>query len=128
MRVLVAFSLLVVLSFLAGCGGPPPKAQVSGKVQYQGKGLPDGEIVFANDSGKAPETLKINDGNYTGEVTVGKHKVQIYGFKVGTQPKTATGEGGSTKENYIPAKWNAESKEEREVTKAGPNNFDFDIK
>jgi hypothetical protein len=35
---------------LAGCGGPPPLAQVQGQVRFRGSPLPGGIIVFSPDA------------------------------------------------------------------------------
>ena len=59
--------LVAVLCLLAaGCGGPsrPETVPVSGRVTYQGKPVPMGQIMFYPDQGR-PATGAIDaDGNY----------------------------------------------------------------
>jgi len=121
----VFFGALLVL---AGCGGPQT-AEVSGKVDYDGKPLPEGEIYFVGE-GKAPEILPIKDGNYSGKVTTGKKKVEIYAYKEGKPlPKNTPGaaEAGTPKVNYIPPQYNTSSKTYEEVKAGGPNTFTYSV-
>ena len=123
---------LAVLLVVTGCGGPAT-GQVSGKVTWEGKALPEGEISFsAPGEGKPPEILTITNGEFSGKVTTGKKTIQINAYKEGKAPAAAPGGyapegGGSNKINYIPEKYNANTTLSEEVTAAGPNNFKFDL-
>lgn len=123
--------LMFVAGFaLHGCGGPAetPKAKVSGTVTLDDKPLADGEITFETRAAGVREVLPIKDGKFEGEVQIGERRVEIGAYR---EAKAATDMYGSdapiTKENYIPARYNTETKEKATVTAAGPNSFDFKV-
>lgn len=68
---------VVVLSLVIGCRGG--KAKVSGKVTYQGTGLPGGKITFQPVSGKGnPGIGNIDEnGNYSVEIPAGEVYISI---------------------------------------------------
>lgn len=119
--------LVTGLMVVMGCGGPQT-ASVSGKVNLDGKPLQEGEIYFIGE-GKAPEILEIRSGGFSGNVTLGKKKVEINSFKEGPPvPKGQPGEGEKSKENIIPPQYNAQSKFSEEIKAGGPNEFKYDLK
>lgn len=81
--------LLAAVFLTAGCGGPtgPERYQVSGSVQYEGKPVPVGTIVFEPDSSKGNSGpacyAQITAGRYMSEsgkgVIGGPHVVRIDG-------------------------------------------------
>ncbi|MFQ3592433.1 MAG: hypothetical protein SNJ82_04480 [Gemmataceae bacterium] len=132
MRWLVFLSFLLGVTLL-GCGEgkkTPPRVKVSGNVKYDGKAIQSGKIVFESMTpGEIPDPLTITAGLYEGEVAAGKKKVRIYGFKAGKPyPKdTPGGEGVNVQENFVPAKYNAETELAKDVSAPGPHSFDFDL-
>jgi len=102
---------------------------VSGKVTLEdGSNLKEGEISFEDaSSGRAPATLPITDGQYSGKVPVGNQRVAIYSYKEFEVPPGQPGEGTKSKRNILHSKHGPDSKETREITEAGPNNFDFKV-
>lgn len=67
MKSIVPFVLLLLATALVGCGAPPGKASVKGKVHYGSKPVKFGEVVIFGGDG-IPKTVKISrDGTY--EVT-----------------------------------------------------------
>jgi hypothetical protein len=88
-RVNVAVPMLLVLPLLAGCGRSdrPRLAPVAGTVDYQGKPLAQGWILFVPEHGHSAlarivagriveaSTFDANDG-----VPVGRHRVQIASY------------------------------------------------
>lgn len=118
---------LLPATILVGCGpASPPKGTVTGKVTLNGEPLKEGKIHFS-EPGKPPNVLQISGGSYSGQVVVGKKKVEIYAYKKVPAPPTATADVTETEENIIPAKYNANSKLEANVTKEGPNDFPFKL-
>jgi len=118
---------------LSGCSGRPREKSypVSGTVTFDGKPLPDGEIYFLGAKGDV-QTLAIKNGTFSGQVGEGSRKVQIVAYRLGKSAAAESGMTGGmydqpTKENYIPAKYNAQSTLSAEVKAAGPNQFKFDL-
>ena len=74
-RIAAAILLAVALSLAAGCGRG--KGDVSGKVTYNGKPLPFGNVQFISPAGNVPGEIK-PDGTYsvTG-VPVGLSKIAV---------------------------------------------------
>jgi hypothetical protein len=126
---------------LAGCAGSAdelPREAVSGKVAIGGQPLKDGRIDFRPGQGVATAGVaKIVDGNYTIDRSTGlvPAKYQVMISTSASESSKAPASGGmpgdaappkATKEP-IPGKYNAKSTLSAEVTKAGPNQFDFDL-
>jgi hypothetical protein len=131
MRVLSLCTLFLGLIVLAGCGkAGPAKGKVTGSITVDNQPVTDGDVVFESLSGGGvPESIKIVGGAYEGFVTAGKHKVKIFGYKnMDVMPGNTPGaDAGGNRTNIVPAKYNQESTEVREVTTAGPNKFDFSL-
>ena len=71
---------------LAGCSdarqAPPSLAKVRGTVTLDGKPMVGGEVRFTA-SGQPPKALEIKDGNFAGDVHVGKNHVDVVWDKDG---------------------------------------------
>ncbi len=127
-------ALFVTAAVLGGCtkSVPPPKrAKVSGKVTLDSKPLASGTITFDAANGEAPGSLSILDGSYEGMAPVGKTKVTITSFrKISMKEKMGfdgPGYDQQVEENILPARYSTDSKIEKEVTEAGPNEFTFNL-
>jgi hypothetical protein len=123
--VLVSLGCLVVI----GCtSGPPQVAQatVKGTVKLDGKPMEAGKVSFSL-PGEVPDTLDVNNGAFEGKAKIGKARVEVRAYKEGKETKMGDTIIPASQENYIPAKWNSESKLEADVTKGGPNEFTFDV-
>jgi len=156
-RILSGLALVTTLGLVVGCGGadkPPPYANVSGTVSFNGKPLEKGTITFATD-GRPPSVLDIVDGQYSGQALVGSNKVsissrrksgggkalppqaeaQIKAYAQSGGPPGATSGGGGTVSEYdvsgteiIPPEWSTASKQMRVIEAGTANKLDFDIK
>ncbi len=63
---------------LAGCGGEPPKATVTGKVTYKGKTLTMGTVTFMGDGTTALASAAISpEGKYTIKIVPGPVKITV---------------------------------------------------
>jgi hypothetical protein len=110
---------LVLLA--AGCSESGiPRAEVHGKVTLDGKPIPQGDIRFVPTSGPV-WSAKIKDGIYTTAgtkgVPVGQLRVEIQAFRTPpnfTLPADGSGDG-IPMEQYLPAKFNLESKLEMTI-------------
>jgi hypothetical protein len=116
---------VVVVLVISGCtppqNAPPPfVAKVSGKVNLDGKAMPEGEVSFTV-SGQPPRVIPIKDGEFAGEAFVGKNRVDVVLEKDG--PPSTTDKKEPTKINAI-----QHGKLEADVTKDGANAFTFDVK
>jgi hypothetical protein len=125
---LQSFVLLVAV-VLAGCDSTstPNTAPVRGKVTLDGVPLANGEIKFGDGAGEVPMILAIKDGSYEGLALVGTQRVEIHSY---TEPVTGSKKGSfdTSRQNIIPVQYNAASTLVSEVTEAGPNEFNFDLK
>jgi hypothetical protein len=119
---------LVLLSLsVVGCGdGKPPKYELSGTVTFDGKRVPEGSIMFRpSDNRSAPETTQIVDGKYSLQLPAGQKSVMIEASRfVGPVDKTM---GQRPRDQYIPFKYNVESKLTMEVKAENGGVHDFTL-
>jgi hypothetical protein len=123
--------LLATLAASCGCGSSNSgveKVVITGTVTYDGTPIPNGEVRFYPIEGTkgAVSGGPIRDGAYTaqgkGGVPVGKHRVEIQGFRAAKGSESLP-EGGSA-EQYLPAQFNENSTLTAEVT-PDTENLDF---
>ena len=131
---MTCLGLIVLTSALIGCGpgqsGPTVAVlgEVSGTVTLDGQPMPEGEISFSA-PGKGPSIITIKDGKFTGKVGEGEKRVEIRMYRpgkpimMGDQPSPTPPEP----ENYLPAKWNADSKLTATITAAGAKDLKFEV-
>ena len=114
---------LVMLLSSTGCNQGIPRAEVHGKVTLDGKPIPNGNIRFVPTSGPV-WSARIKDGNYatagTKGVPVGKLRVEIQAFRTPANLRArsaadAANADGVAQEQYLPAKFNLESKMEMDI-------------
>ena len=142
-------SLLLGFLFVSGCGTadkPPPYANVSGKVLFNGKAIEKGTITFSTD-GRPPAVLDITDGAFSGQSLVGSNKVSIsYRRKTNRTmnlppdvQERLKHEGESRNgnpnaqsvpegEEMIPPEWGSSTKQIRVIESGVANQLEFDIK
>ncbi len=116
---------------LAGCGGEPSTAEVSGTVTFDGQPLAEGQISFVPVAGGGKGGGgAITGGSYRVKTQPGKNKVQITASKMMPLPPGEVGMDGAKEEvrQYIPEKYNAKSELTAEVPPSGPVNFDLKSK
>lgn len=126
----VAAACLALGSFaMTGCSSStnaPKVAPVSGAVTLDGKPLPSGEIIFTAEG--YGTIVPIIDGAYKGEASIGLNRVQIFSYREGGKAVMMGGEKfGGEKENFIPARFNADSKLTADVKEGGPNENKFEV-
>ncbi|HJZ57140.1 MAG TPA: hypothetical protein VKE74_19375 [Gemmataceae bacterium] len=122
--------VLCVCLLAGGCSSAnkaEKKVQVSGKVNIDGKPLPDGDITFTGEPGTIPDSLPVKNGTFEGTVKLGRKKVEIRAYKTEKAPPTATGGVTETQVNYIPDRYNTRSTLSAEVTENGVNPSTFDV-
>jgi hypothetical protein len=124
--------LVVVLAGIAGCLRSD-RVRSTGAVTFDDRPVETGAITFVPlDRGQAPEAAPIVGGRYALEGKTGRRRVEIRGTRRlddSRIPKTMPRlEGVPLYEDYIPSAYNAASTLEINVTAAGPNVFDFDLK
>jgi len=127
LKLLSVGGFLMALFLVTGCGPTAvPKAKVSGEVNLDGKPLADGEIAFVK-PGDPPDVMKVTNGKFDGEATIGDKSVEIRAYKEGKVSPTATIKE-ATKENFIPAKYNATTTLKASVSATGVSPSKFDVK
>jgi len=128
-RPLFAALFVSLLAWTSGCGSTQstaPTASVKGTVTLDRKAVPTGEVHFVA-SGTPPKVLEIKDGNFAGDVPVGKYKVEVHIYVEG--PKTPGKYGGEgSKTNTVPQKyWGTNTTLSATVEAGGANEFKFDM-
>jgi hypothetical protein len=126
--------------FSAGCGGADddhPRQPVSGTVKFQGEPLKSGLIQFQPASADASTAggAGIVDGQYSISraegLVPGSYRVSITSLGAAATPLPAGATPGDPVmkvKEPIPARYNATTELKAQVTKEGPNKFDFDLK
>ena len=138
-RLIFACGLAAAGLALAGCGGSgPERHEITGKVTYKGEPVEEGIIDFEPQGGQGTKDgATIQKGQYRiprdKGLFPGKYKVSII---IGDGTVTSGEAGADTpkkKPGVIPGverappEFNTKSTLIREVTRDGPNNFDFEI-
>lgn len=120
--------LILPLYFVCICGCGGVKAvDITGTVSFDGKPIPEGDIVFVPADGKqSPDAGKIVDGKFAMKAKVGKNNIRIQAMRGGGKVDKLM--GTSPGENYIPDKYNIQTTLSEDVTVNGPNAFVFDLK
>jgi hypothetical protein len=120
-----------VLVFLAGCEPTGPKTvSVSGTVSLDGQPLKEGQVTLVNSAGLVSDDLPVKDGKFSGRAKIGKVKIEIWAFRPGNPPPkdgTPAASDEPSSENYLPARYNSESKIMAEVTDGGLNPSAFEV-
>jgi hypothetical protein len=127
---------MTALTILAGCGGAGdelPREAVSGAVKFNGGPLKAGMIQFqpADQSATTAGAAGITEGSYSiakaEGLVPGKYLVSITSTPAApaTPPVIMPGDPVAPPKEPIPAKYNAKTNLTAEVTKGGPNNFDY---
>ena len=118
---------LVGVALLSGCGPDGPRSYpVSGTVLFDGKPLPQGDIIFHAAQGDVgADAGKIKDGKYSFRAKPGKKKVAI--LASAAVPGKRDPVMGPLLENYIPERYNDETILAAEVKESGENRFDFEL-
>jgi hypothetical protein len=108
-----------------GCGRGDGKVDVTGKVSFDGAAMPDGYVTFTPVGGGAPASGPIAAGQYALAAAPGRHRVEIEASRF-VGPKNPV-MGLQPREQYVPARYNADTTLEREVSADGDNVFDFEL-
>jgi hypothetical protein len=127
MRTCLLIACCAILGAVSGCGDSGPrKFEVSGKVAWEDKPLPEGDIMFVPESPDvAREAGKIKDGAYHLKAPAGKYKVEIRATREVPGKKGPMGEPAI--EDYIPEKYNAKTTLGADVG-PGKQQFEFSLK
>jgi hypothetical protein len=127
---------VTVLLPLAGCGNAPERQEITGTVNFQGRPVEDGVIRFEPVDGQSTgDGAHILHGKYrivkAKGMHPGKYRVSIYAGDgrsgAGDASPDSPHERTKAGKEMIPAAYNEKSDVVREVTRDGPNQFDFDI-
>ena len=130
--------LLAALAVFAvsGCGDTG-RNEVTGTVTYKGQPLDEGLITFIPQDGQGTQDgAGISNGAYRiprdKGLVPGRYMVTIYGGdgvpRVGDgEPSGPAPPGTTPGKERIPAEYNTKSNQFVEITKSGPNKFDFNI-
>src|SRR5262249_25057892 len=130
-RAVLGFALLL-LPLAAGCG--TKTVSVSGTVTWEEQGqakapLKEGRILFEPEDGKGEQvSAESKDGKYSRRVPPGKKKVQIHATREKRGAKVDPAMGAVPREQFIPPRYNQETKLRADVTEKGPNDFPFDLR
>jgi hypothetical protein len=136
MRILGLVTTVIALTAAVGCGDRQNRWEVSGEVRVGGKPVEDGVINFAPLDGQGTgEGAQIVNGKYVipqdKGLNPGKYRVAIYAGNgwsgEGDASPDSPNAGKKVMRERVPPEYNEKSTVIKEVTKDGPNKFDFDI-
>jgi hypothetical protein len=129
------------LLLLVGCSDPyAGRMEVTGSVRLKNRPIKDGTISFEPLDGQAtratamlsagefsiPRQNGLLPGKYLIRVSAGDGKTAVNPVSPDEPPGPGGGSNIISKE-LVPATWNVNSKEERTITKDGPNRFEIEI-
>ena len=125
----------ILLSPVIGCGPSGlERTVVSGTAKLNGTAIEIGKIQFSPmDGTKGPaSSATITKGEYRidskGGVPVGKHRVEIEGYRKATVPAPGLTLDETFPDQYVPAKYNSASELTTEITaEESPAVRDFDL-
>ena len=125
------FGVLVLLATVAvGCGSSKKAREllpVSGSVTLDGKPLQEGEIYFKKTVAGEVDILPIKDGHFEGRAGVGPRRVEIYAYHEKEVIPMPGEPPEKTRENYIPARYNAQSTLTAEIAAESSAPLKFEI-
>jgi hypothetical protein len=138
MKRLAVVGLMTLVGLATGCQGKDKLYPVTGKVTFDGKPVEDGHIVFRSAGNAGGQSGEVVDGEFEFEATAGKKSVYITasrpinssaltGSARDTEEKMKKAMGGSSREQYIPDRYNVKTTLEAEVAPSGPNQFTFKL-
>jgi hypothetical protein len=131
---LCVLAVLPAVAMFNGCGASE-RLGVEGTVTLDGTPLAKGYITFRPQPGTASPSAgaNITDGKFSvarkGGLMPGKFRVEITASRVTNRMVRSrlTGKMRPAEEQYIPAKYNSESKLEAEVGASGPHHLEFAV-
>ena len=132
-RTLAMLFLGACLTIFSGCQQSTAKETypVSGTVTLDGSPMSDGDVFFKDEASAKFASFPVSNGQFSGQSQAGTFKVEIMAYRDETPKTDKTGymppEGGSSKVNYLPAKYNTNSTETAEVKESGTNEFKFEV-
>lgn len=135
LRTRLCFCCAVFLLVSAGCGRQTDRQALQGTVTLDGAPLAEGYVTFVPMPGTSGPTAggKITEGKFSVSprqgTFVGAFRVEITAIrKTGRKLKDPMlGQEIDETEQFLPARYNRQSELTIEVTKAGPNHFEFDL-
>lgn len=124
--------LLALTAVVCGCGNKtdaPDRFPVTGKVTWNGKPLPEGELSFVAVKGGSTDVATISGGNYLLETTAGAKRVEIRSFQSTADPQIdpATGTSVPDRTQIIPQQYNDQTTLTADVTADSENRVNFDL-
>jgi hypothetical protein len=120
-------AFLAIGVILAGCQQQKtfdPTYAVSGVVMLDQKPLAEGVIAFLTPETGDMQTMPIKDGRFEGQARTGNRRVEIRAYLPRKQPVSPM---APPPRNFLPARYNAETTLSANVTREGPNTFNFDL-
>lgn len=120
--------LPVVLASGCGLSTSDKPVPVTGAVRLDQNPLPTGSVYFCQGGGVPPLEGKITDGKFRVLVPPGTYRVEFRAYRMMVNPPPRTsGAPIDPIENYLPARYHADSDLTAEVRAAGPNHLEFDL-
>ena len=128
----IAALLVLVAIITIGCNGqrPVPKSYpVQGEVTLDGKPMKSGEVIFVSVAEGIRDTLKVEDGKFSGEVLPGERKVEVRSYiaKEGNT-KMYGADAEPSYVNIIPKKYNEATELTATIKESDDNSFTFEVK
>ncbi|PQO35446.1 hypothetical protein [Blastopirellula marina] len=127
---LVAVALILSVGAV-GCGpASEAKAPIAGQVTLDGAPLPSGTVYLRRSDGEF-FSVDVAEGKFVGEAMPGEYRIEISAIRESTPDATAVAMYGADaptqRVNYIPARYNSDSKLTATVPDGGTANLKFEL-
>ncbi len=122
--------LMAACGVSAGCGSSKPAREmqtISGSVTLDGQPMQEGEIYFKTTAKGEVDVLPIENGQFEGEVGVGTRRVEIYAYHEKEVIPMPGEPPEKTRENYLPASYNAQSTLSAEIASGSSTPLKFEL-
>ena len=120
--------LVVFWCSLAGCGGGPKTAKVSGTVTLDGKPLDEAVIEFDAGDGSVPTSLEISGGEFSGTVVVGEKTLRFFAMRPSKRDRRlAPTDVQAPLENTLPDRYGNDSEFMLVVTPENAAGLSYDL-
>lgn len=127
MKLAINLTLAVGIFAMAGCGGNPNLAEVSGLITLDGKPLPKAIITFTPNSGGATSYGKSDEsGRYRMMFAEGEPGAWVGASRVTIRTGDVLPDNSGVIPELVPAIYNTQSNLTKEVV-SGSNKFDFEL-
>ena len=125
------YFLIVTLLFaflVCGCDSAERTVAISGTVTFNGEPLDDAILQIDKNDGSAPVFVKIVDGEFSGQSTLGKKTLRFSALRPAKPiPNDIPGSGLPSHEDIMPPKFSFKSQIVLDVQASGHTDLEYEL-